>query len=149
MFFSNLTTSVISFKKFITNDVSKWLFRNFSFVEKNKYVSHVQLTFQVDISSWQLRNFSLDENDKYATVAKLKELLIENESIETKITDCVHRVHFEIFAILCVLILLTTDRQLQNRLCQMLYRRFDFVDVVACKNMKRFKLLYSNILMFR
>ena len=129
----NLMTSVISFRRFITNDVSRWLFRNLSFVEKNKYVFYAKLTFQIDNSNWQSRNLSLDENDNYATVAKLKELLIEDVLIETKITDCVHRVHLETFAILCVLILLTIDRQLQNHLCQMLYRRLDFVDVVACK----------------
>ena len=133
MSFRNLTTSVISFRKFITNDVSRWFFRDFLFVEKDKYVFHVKLTFQVDNSSWQFRNLSLDENDSYATVAKLKKLLIKDVLIETKITDCVHRVHFEIFAILCVLILLTIDRQLQDHLCQMFYRRLDFVDVVACK----------------
>ena len=133
MFFRNLTTNVISFKKFITNDVSKWFSRDFSFVEKNKYVFYVKLTFQIDNSNWQFRDFSFDENDNYAIVAKLKKLLIENVLIETKIIDCMHRVHFEIFAILCVLILLIIDRQLQNHLCQMFYRRFDFVDVVVCK----------------
>ena len=66
-------------------------------------------------------------------------MLIENELIETKIIDCLYRVHFEIFSIMCFLIVLKFDRKLQNHLRQTFYRRFDFVDVVTCKNIKWFK----------
>ena len=60
-------------------------------------------------------------------------MLIENVLIETKIIDYIHRVHFKIFVILCVLILLTINRQLQNYLCQIFYQRFNFVDVIVYK----------------